>query len=333
MREGGGEDKAEVASGRRETGGVAGTGQTGGGGGIFQDDMSDDAPSSVTAETVQLRMKIFLRSPLRRRLLARAMRLLDKVAGQQVLESMADDPVSVAMQNAGGGGGAVWHSLAVSETQAELLAEAGIERIHLAALPALPFEEAAFDAVVASDLLEYVEKPADLMAELHRVMRSKTRLILHVRRKRRTLVGLFRKLSGLTDPTRPMIHPGFTPTELFDVLKDGFDVQETAGYGRFFTEFTNLLAELFAGLIPASCERAALDARRLRRAAAVYAVFTPVFWLAEVLDAVFFFLPDHHMVLRAKRRMMWVPRVTPRLRDGRSIAEAALGSKIGTAEV
>ena len=49
------------------------------------------------------------------------------------------------------------------------------------------------------------------------------------------------------------------------------------------------------------------------------------------LNAVFFFLPDHHMVLRAKRRMMWVPRVTPRLRDGRSIAEAALGSKIGTA--
>ena len=37
------------------------------------------------------------------------------------------------------------------------------------------------------------------------------------------------------------------------------------------------------------------------------------------------------MVLRAKRRMMWVPRVTPRLRDGRSIAEAALRSKIGTA--
>mgnify|MGYP003611015652 FL=1 len=115
------------------------------------------------------------------------------------------------------------------------------------------------------------------------------------------------------------------------MLKDGFGVQETSGYGRFFTEFANLLAELFAGLIPASCEPAALDVRRLKRAAAVFAAFTPVFWLAGVLDGIFFFLPDHHMVLRAKRRMMWVPRVTPRLRDGRSIAEAALGSKIGTA--
>ncbi len=190
--------------------------------------MSDEPQSEVTAEIVQLRMKIFLRSPLRRRLLARQMRLLDKVAGQQVLEMSGDDSVSIAMRNAGGGGGGVWNSLAVSETQAELLVESGLERIHLAVLPQLPFEEGAFDVVVASDMLEYVKKPADLMAELHRVMRSKTRLILHVRRKRRTLVGVFRKLSGLTDPTRPMVHPGFTPTELFDVLKNGFDVQETA---------------------------------------------------------------------------------------------------------
>ena len=293
--------------------------------------MSDEPQSAITPEIVQLRMKIFLRSPLRRRLLARQMRMLDKVAGQQVLEISGDDAVSVAMRNAGGGGGGVWNSLAVSETQAELLAESGLDHIHLGVLPQLPFEEAAFDVVVASDMLEYVEKPAELMAELHRVMRSKTRLILHVRRKRRTLVEIFRKWSGLTDPTRPMVHPGFTPTELFDVLKDGFDVQETAGYGRFFMEFANLLAELFAGLIPSSCEPAALNERRLRRAAAVFAAFTPVFWLANILDAIFFFLPDHHMVLRAKRRMMWVPRVTPRLRDGRSIAEAALGAKIGTA--
>ena len=294
-------------------------------------DMSDEPQSAITAEIVQLRMKIFLRSPLRRKLLARTMRLLDKVNGQEVLEMSADDALSVALQNAGGGGGAVWSSLAVSETQAELLAEAGIPRIHLGVLPQLPFEEGAFDAIVASDVLEYVEKPAEMMAELHRTMRSRTRLILHVRRKRRTLVELFRRLSGLTDPTRPLVRPGFTPTELFDVLKDGFDVQETTGYGRFFTEFANLLAELFAGVIPSACEPAALDPRRLKRAAAVYAAFTPLFWLAEILDAVFFFLPDHHMVLRAKRRMMWVPRVTPRLRDGRSIAEAALGSKIGTA--
>ena len=139
--------------------------------------MSAENQSEITPEIAQLRMKIFLRSPLRRRLLARQMRMLDKVSGQQVLEISGDDAVSIAMRSAGGGGGGVWSSLAVTETQAELLAEAGLDRIHLGALPQLPFEEGAFDAVVASDMLEYVEKPAELMAELHRIMRSKTRLI------------------------------------------------------------------------------------------------------------------------------------------------------------
>jgi len=293
--------------------------------------MSDEPQSEIHSEIVQLRMKIFLRSPLRRRILTRMMRLLDSVAGEQVLEISGDDALSVAMQNAGGGGGGVWNSLAVTETQAELLSESGVERIHLAALPELPFEAGSFEAILASETLEYVKSPEDLMAELHRVLGSKTRLILHVRRKRKSLINVFRRLSGLTDPTRPMEHLGFTPTELFDVLKDGFDVQETTGVGRFFTEFVNLLTELFAGLIPASCEPAALNERRLQRAAAVYAAFIPVFWIAGFLDAICFFLPTHHIVLRAKRRMMWVPRVTPRLRDGRSIAEATLGSKIGSA--
>ena len=168
-------------AGRRCAAGF-GAGQPAAGDGIFPAEMSAEAANPVTAEVVQLRMKIFLRSPLRRKLLARSMRLLDKINGQEVLETTADDALSVAMQNAGGGGGAAWTSLAASETQAELLAEAGVARIHLAALPQLPFEDGAFDAIVASDLLEYVDKPADLMVELHRVMRSRTRLILHVRR-------------------------------------------------------------------------------------------------------------------------------------------------------
>ena len=59
--------------------------------------MSAENTSPINSEIVQWRMKIFLRSPLRRKLLARAMRMLDKVNGQQVLEMSADDAVGVAM--------------------------------------------------------------------------------------------------------------------------------------------------------------------------------------------------------------------------------------------
>ena len=192
-------------------------------------------------------------------------------------------------------------------------------------------DEASQDAAGRSCGLEYAVRPEEIMAQIHRALRPKTRLVLHVRRRRHSLVGLFRRWAGLADPARPPVRGGFTPAELFDAIKDGFDVQETESYGKFFTEFTEVLAELFAGLVPDSCEEASLRPGSLTRALWAYRLFTPFFWISAVLDAVCFFLPCHHMVIRAKRRMLWVPRVTPRLRDGRSIAEAALGSKIGTA--
>ena len=294
---------------------------------------SDPEPSIAGSEVQRLRTGIFLLSPLRKRLARHMARMLGPAAGQNVLSYTADELVAaVVAQNAAAAGEANWTAVAESPSRAELLAGLGfrdvIGRHHP---PELDLPDASQDAAVLSGVLEYTVRPEDLMAQIHRVLRPKTRIVLHVRRRRRSLVGLFRRWAGLADPARPPVCGGFSPAELFDVIKDGFDVQETETYGRFFTEFTEVLAELFAGFVPETCEPAALRPGSLKRAFWAYRLFTPLFWLSAALDAICFFLPSHHLVIRAKRRMLWVPRVTPRLRDGRSIAEAALGSKIGTA--
>lgn len=293
----------------------------------------DPAPAPETAGILRLRTGIFLLSPLRKRLARHMARMLGPAAGQDVLSFTADELVAaVVAQNAAAAGEAAWTAVAESPARAALLAGLGFRDVREATrLPALDLPDASQDAAVLGGVLEYAVRPEDIMAQIHRVLRPKTRVILHVRRRRRSLVNLFRRWAGLADPARPPICGGFTPAELFDVIKDGFDVQETETFGRFFTEFTEVLAELFAGLVPETCEEAALRPGSLKRALWAYRLFTPLFWLAAALDTVFFFLPNHHLVIRAKRRMLWVPRVTPRLRDGRSIAEAALGSKIGTA--
>jgi SAM-dependent methyltransferase len=285
------------------------------------------------AAAYRLRTQVFLRSPLRKRLARHLVRLLGNAAGQDILAYTADELVAaVTARNADPAGEARWTAVAESPARAALLAAAGFRQVAEAAdgTP-LPVAEASQDAAVLSGVLEYAARPEELMAQIHRSLRPKTRLVLHVRRRRHSLAGLFRRWAGLADPARPPVRGGFTPAELFDAIKDGFDVQETETYGRFFTEFTEVLAELFAGLVPETCEAAALRPGSLKRAVWTYRLFAPAFWLAAALDAVCFFLPAHHLVIRAKRRMLWVPRVTPRLRDGRSIAEAALGSKIGTA--
>ncbi len=293
----------------------------------------DPAPAPETAGILRLRTGIFLLSPLRKRLARHMARMLGPAAGQDVLSFTADELVAaVVAQNAAAAGEAAWTAVAESPARAALLAGLGFRDVREATrLPALDLPDASRDAAVLGGVLEYAVRPEDIMAQIHRVLRPKTRVVLHVRRRRRSLVNLFRRWAGLADPARPPVCGGFTPAELFDVIKDGFDVQETETFGRFFTEFTEVLAELFAGLVPETCEEAALRPGSLKRALWAYRLFTPLFWLAAALDTVFFFLPNHHLVIRAKRRMLWVPRVTPRLRDGRSIAEAALGSKIGTA--
>lgn len=281
------------------------------------------------AELVRLRTRIFLLSPLRKRLARHLARMLGKTAGQDILSYTADELVAaVVARNADPAGEATWTALAESPARAGLLAGLGFPQVRSAEDT---LDEASQDAAVLSCVLEYAVRPEEIMAQVHRALRPKTRLVLHVRRRRHSLVGLFRRWAGLADPARPPVHSGFTPAELFDAIKDGFDVQETESYGRFFTEFTEVLAELFAGLVPDSCEEASMRPGALTRALWAYRLFTPFFWISAALDTVCFFLPCHHMVIRAKRRMLWVPRVTPRLRDGRSIAEAALGSKIGTA--
>lgn len=290
--------------------------------------MSNEEQSTSRSPVAEWRLKLFMRSPLRRRNLQQMMQLLDVEAGQNILDLTNDDAQSGILQDRAPG--LNWQHTATTPIQADTLTQM-VGACVLADQPELPFEEASFDWAIINEMMEYVEDATAFMAECHRVMKPKTRLILSVRQRRRSLVGLFRRWAGLTDPSRPMVCSGFTRTELFNAMKDGFDVQEIATFGRFFTECTELLAELFSGLVPFGYEPMALDEARLRRAFIIYTIFTPVFFVARVLDALCFFLPKHRIVLRAKRRMLWVPRVTPVLKDGRSIAQAALGSKIGSA--
>ena len=57
----------------------------------------------------------------------------------------------------------------------------------------------------------------------------------------------------------------------------------------------------------------------------------PLMWLLSKLEEkLLFFVPGHNMVAKTKRRV-WRARKQPILIDGRSIAEAAINTKIGTA--
>jgi len=235
--------------------------------------------------------------------------------------------------------GGEWRSLELDEGSAAassvVLGECG----RVGADGKLPFADASFDVVVAIDVLERVVDETAFIAECHRVLKPKGWLVFTVPLiKPWGWLPPLRRVLGLTDERYGRLRPGYTESRLFELLKDGFDVQDARTFSRFFVELVDTLGRFvlrrvnrdraasdFAGML--SDEQ---DFRKIEKAFRVYSFLYPVFWLAAQLDGLLFFTRGYYLAARGKRRQ-WIPRRTPVLADGRSIAEAALGGKIGTA--
>lgn len=291
-----------------------------------------DALDKERIACAQERQGLLAVIPSRRERLRAISRLLGAVDGQAILEISRDDALSAYLRQAHHLQGCRWHSAALTPAALERLRCAVPSHTHLAEDPThLPFENGAYDAVILSDVLEYTPDVEKLIAECHRILKASGRLIICVRRRESwcPLQGL-RELFGLVPKTNRPLRPGYTQAELFAVVKDGFDVQESTFFSRFFTEGAEVFAQLMSGMSSDLDAPEYEEPRRLQRTVFINRLFTLFFWVSRVLDTISPFLRGHYLAMRAKRRI-WVPRRTVTLRDGRSIAEAALQSKIGTA--
>ncbi|MCX7818874.1 MAG: class I SAM-dependent methyltransferase, partial [Kiritimatiellae bacterium] len=188
----------------------------------------------------------------------------------------------------------------------------------------LPFEEQHFDVVVWISGFEEVAEPATAVRECHRVLKPAGRLVVNV--PFATRVAPLRWL-GLGGEMRA----GYTVARLYDVLKDGFDLQECRRYGRLMMELADRLARRAARRRAEQDAAGRPDPITLCRAQAVVwrRWAWPTWWLTQ-LDALLFLSPGYRLIARARRRL-WIPRRAPVLADGRSVAEAALGGRIGSA--
>ena len=258
--------------------------------------------------------------------------LLDSTAGMTCLVIGGDGALHYHLGRRGG----TWHAAERTSRAVDALRPFVDGEVHLVETAPFPFEDGQFDRILIVDLLEYIQDDHAFIAECHRALQPDGRLILHASSaKRGSVMRGVRRLLGVVDPPG-RARRGYTNSELFDVLKDGFDVEAVQGYGRFFAELADTLARvgaayLFAGT-QAKSDAAAepapgADREKVQRyAAATY----PFCWIAAWLDYLLFFTKGYYLVARACRRI-WKPRRTPVLHDGRSIAEATLKTKIGTA--
>jgi len=291
----------------------------------IKDGMGDPTPEPEAPAPDDWHLKLFEKSlPLQARL-AEIASMVGRVPVNQTWLDVSGDGVSSGQLRRLGG---TWHTATPDDASAASTLRLVGERVERIREGRLPFGDSLFDGVVILDQLERMPDDALLIAECHRVLKPAGRLLVHAPHlKKRALLRPARRLLGMTDEALGRVRPGYTESVLFDLLKDGFDVQEARSYGRFFVEALDLLA--WRGERPLSLAAGA-DAGSLEKLVLRRARLYPVFQFAAGMDTLLGLTKGYRLIVRARRRP-WRPRRAPVLADGRSIAEAALGGKIGTA--
>jgi len=244
------------------------------------------------------------------------LRALGTSEGQMCLDIGADNGVmSYHLRRRGGD----WHTAVMSAKVAESVSEVVGENVHvLEGQQTLPFENKTFDAIVVVDFLERVHSDDVFIEECHRILKPAGRLVLSVTHvKSWTIIKLVQRLLGLTYEKKGLVRPGYSESQLFSILKHGFDVHNMRSYSRFLVEFIDTIVRFAAERMRS------VNSDNEERAMRVFSIADPLYRLAFQFDMLLFFTRGFHLIATAKRRA-WRPRRAPVLIDGRSISEVVL---------
>ena len=274
--------------------------------------------------------KLFKRSIRRTRKSNRLEELIGRTSGLQCLEVSAGDGIlSTHLRNLGGS----WKTVTSTEIAAASVDSDGTEAATLIDHGKLSFDDQSFDVVVITDALKGLSADQDFIRECHRILKADGWVVISERYRRpASLVALLQRLFGISPVARGHKRNGYTSSELYNILKDGFDVPETIAYSNGLLEAASTLGEFFQKLILGHAywlvpKKPGKDMLyRYRRLNTLASLAYPLLWILSLFE----FLPGHKLLVKSRRRP-WRPRKTPKLVDGRSIAEAAINTKIGTA--
>ncbi len=274
--------------------------------------------------------KLLSRSVRRTHKCNRLMKSLGNLSSFQCLEiSEGDGSISMKLRSLGGS----WKTAVPTRTASDSLKHYLSENVGFILEGKLPYEDNSFDRLVIVDALKFIEADYEFIKECHRVLRNDGWVVIsETKRAPASLVNLLKSALGVSPMIREAKRKGYSATELFDKLKDGFDVPETIVYSNGLLETASTIGEVIQkSIMHSPCwlvpeKPTAEEIKNCRSLFSLGGIFYP---LAKLLS-LFEFIPGHKLLIRSRRRH-WRPRLQPKLIDGRSIAEAAINTKIGTA--
>lgn len=276
----------------------------------------------------------FQRSVSRRQSFDVLAQLAGPTSGKQCLCVVAEDML-VSSEIAARGGN--WEAVSILDPPGPVASCLFGDQLHGLEGEGIPFPDQSYDLVLLEGAIEFLEDDAGFIMECHRVLKPSGQLIIRVPLlKQFSLLNALRRLLGLDGWERGRARKGYQESDLFAILKDGFDIEHVRSWSRFFSVLMETMIQTAiafvgggqsAGGYAGDEERTLMNYRRVLR---LQNLFCPFGWLARSLDGLLFFTRGYVMAVSARQRA-WKARVVPELKDGRSIADAAINTKIGTA--
>ena len=274
--------------------------------------------------------KLFKHSVRRRRKLDKLEALVGNTTPLQCLEISSGDGIFSAHMRALGGS---WKTAVTAKEAEDSLGYNLSETITRIENGKLPFDDQQFGMVVIIDALKGIAVDTEFIRECHRVLKPDGWVIISEECRRPfSITALLRRLLGVTPIAKGQKRNGYTSSELYNILKDGFDVPETLLYSNGLLESASAIGEALQKLIIPEhywmirAKTGQEELYRYQRLHLLAGFAYPLLWVLSQFD----FLPGHKLLVKSRRRH-WRPRTQPKLIDGRSIAEAAINTKIGTA--
>jgi SAM-dependent methyltransferase len=274
--------------------------------------------------------KLFKQSIRRTRKLGKIESLVGNTATLQCLEiSSGDGAISAGLRKLGGN----WNTVTSTKAAADSIGCGTSEPVTLIDNGKLPFEDQFFDRVIIVDALKGIAEDGKFIRECHRVLKTDGWVVISEEYRRPvSITALLQQIFSISPVAQGQKRNGYTSTELYKILKDGFDVPETLLYSNGLFESVATIGEAIQKLILRDHywmlrEQIGQDELyRYRRLSSLNSIAYPFLWIL----AQFEFLSGHKLLVKSRRRH-WRARLQPKLIDGRSIAEAAINTKIGTA--
>ena len=284
----------------------------------------------IKSESKEWQNKIFYTSLRRRTKLKKIKAHLGRTEGLNILEISAGDAI---ISNILGENSTQFQTIGINETAAKSLNYFHKDKIEYVNNNILPYKDGEFDLLIIVDCLKNITDDYEFLQECHRIINSNGWVLISERRTQPiSLVTLFQHLFKTAPDNLGCARNGYTTDQLYRILKDGFDVPEISSYSNTLLEiiavFNDVLQRsLFQ--IPTWIKFKENTKEDLYKYQSIYnfaRLSLPIIWLSSIFN----FLPKHEMIVKSRRRR-WSPRRQPKLIDGRSIAEATINTRIGTA--